>query len=342
MLDEFVDEEDNFNLSSLPPSYANKLNGFLREACKQGHLTCVNVLVDKGADVNYIDRQEKTTVLQVAIMNGRRNIIEYLLGKASEKTVKAAYSYTREKRDKLDEALRILDKKSNNNTAINDISKQVSDLKVDDLTKEVISNNKEVALSAKDSPLFTLDLTTQTEYQKSNDDLQKRFDLFKKESEEIVKELNSQIEKLGADLNAEREANSETRDLLNSLGKELTSKDEEISSVKVERDSERRAKEIAKRILSVDNMNIPVVKRNPLLDFADKPAHKSRSTMDFSNFDIQGKGNKPPVPTTSALLVPNRKKQEGSKDDLEIHIDDNGVKYRVRRLVKRWEQITNV
>jgi len=372
MLEEFSDEEETFDLSNVPPYYAQKLNGFLREACKQGHLTCVDVLVSKGADVNYVDKRDKTTVLHEAIFHGHTNIIEYLYNQANEKTRQSARTFALDKFKKLEDALKVFkylpskDPEANTREDGN-VNEAGTNGKEDEgkgkghidgrtspskyTVREVsplpsngeiysISNEKYNNLKNNYNELKRDFSDLHKDYnglQKDYDELQKKYELYKKESEEMVKQLNTQVERLNNELALEKEHNQETEDVLDSLGKELSQKMREITSVKTERDTERRAKEIARKILSLDDLNMPIVKRNPLLDLPEMPkTENARNSIDFSNFDIQGKGNRPPT-----TLIPNRVKQEGSRDDMENHIEDR-VKYRVRRLVRRWEEMTDV
>jgi len=356
MLEEFSDEEENFDLSSVAPYYAQKLNGFLREACRQGHITCVDVLVSKGADVNYIDRKDKTTVLHEAILNGHTNIIDYLYNKANEKTRQNVRAYAIDKHKKLEEALIVLkhlpakepEVKAKEDNHVNeavitkkDKAKEYPDLVIlsprrDNGEPYSTVGEKYQTLKTNFAELKKDFTDLHKEYngvQKDYDDLQKKFDTYKKESEDMIKQLTVQVERLNNELAMEKEHNLETEDVLDNLGKELSQKMKEITLVKTERDTERRAKEIAKKILSIDSDNIPVVKRNPLMDMPEKPKNENaRNSIDFSSFNIQGQGNKPP-----STMV----KKEGSKDDIEIHIEDR-VKYRVRRLVRRWEEMTDV
>jgi len=347
MLEEFSDEDENFDLSNLPPYYAQKLNGFLREACKQGHLTCVEVLVSRGADVNYIDKQDKTTALETAILSGHNNITEYLYSKANEKTRQNAYSFATDKLRSFQEALSILkelpvrDGDSGGTNGEHAVSKEPKGKEKVELTYSFAASK-----SPSDSNFNELKndyKQLHNDYnglQKDHEDIQKRYDMYKTESEEIIHSLKKQVERLNNELVLEKEHNQETEDVLDNLGKELSQKMKAITSVKIERDTEMRAKELAKKILGGGGENngdlqALAVKRNPLLDLPDKPKMSAtRNSIDLKNFDIQGKGNRPPVPSKT--------KKEGSKDDLEIQNMEDRVKYRVRRLVKRWEDMADI
>lgn len=344
MLEEFSDEDENFDLSNLPPYYAQKLNGFLREACKQGHLTCVEVLVSRGADVNYIDKHEKTTALEAAILGGHNNITEFLYSKANEKTRQNALSFTNNKLQIFQEALSILkqlpvrDDGSNGEHAVDKgkepKGKEKADLTSYTFTTAKCSVDKHQTLESNFNEIKNDYKQLHNDYnglQKDYDDIQKRYELYKTESEELINSLKKQVDRLNNELVLEKEHNQETEDVLDNLGKELSQKMKAITSVKNERETERRAKEIAKRILSGADPNGDGVttKRNPLFDLPDMPkTSNARNSVDFKNFDIQGKGNIPP--TSDSDLVPSRVKKEGSKDDLEIHEMEDRVKYRVR------------
>jgi len=347
------EEEDNFDLSNLPPYYARKLNGFLREACKQGHLTCVDVLVSRGADVNYIDKHEKTTVLQTAIANGHIPITEYLFNKANEKTRQSAYKYTVEAHRKLAEALDIFkpfkdgnkegkkgEKKENVEKAeekvvtgeakielnhireFEEASAPEQDLQIEMYREVDVLFTPPSETEDPSTPPLTLpsngtscsvNCEHKTKYddlrkdydglQADYDDLQTRYDLHKRASEELISQLNVQIARLNNELKLEKEHNQETEGVLDTIGKEFSIKMKEIA----------------------------VVKRNPLLDLPEHPKDASRkSPIDFS------KGN-----NTSSTLTPSKTKKEGSQDDIEMHMEDR-VKYRVKRLVRRWEEIADV
>jgi len=346
MLEEFSDEDENFDLSNLPPYYAQKLNGFLREACKQGHLTCVEVLVSRGADVNYIDKQEKTTALEAAILSGHNNITEYLYSKASEKTRQNAYSFATDKARAFQEALSILkelpvrDDGNNGDLSVDKGKELKGKEKIEhtfSFTPAKCSVEKHQTLDSSFSELKNDYKQLHGDFnglQKDYDEIQKRYEMYKTESEDLIHSLKKQIDRLNNELALEKEHNQETEDVLDNLGKEyviqLKQKVKDITNVKIERDTERRAKEMAKKIDS--NGNVPAVKRNPLLDLPDKPKRSnSNNAIDFRNFDIQGKGNRPPTAV-----------KEGSKDDLEIQNMEDRVKYRVRRLVKRWEEMADI
>jgi uncharacterized protein YfbU (UPF0304 family) len=336
MGDEYIDEEENFDLSNLPPYYAQKLNGFLREAISKGYLTCVDVLVSKGADVNYVDRRDKATALQIAITHGHKDITEYLYNKSNEKTRQAAHVFARENLKKMEAALSIFkDTSTPTPPQADNVVKEHEKPTVDhDKGKkketEHVANNhiqteKYKELEADHSELKKEYGRLHKEYnglELDYNDLQKKFDTYREETDKMIEQLKSQVDRLHNELIMEKEHNIETEDVLDQVGQELTQKMKEINLVKIERDSERRAKEVAKKILSTEN---PA----PVATIADIPepakAGNARNRIDLS--------------FNTASLVPNKVKQEGSKDDLELHIEDR-VKYRVRRLVKRWEERT--
>jgi chromosome segregation ATPase len=337
MGDEYIDEEENFDLSNLPPYYAQKLNGFLREAIAKGYLTCVDVLVSKGADVNYIDRRDKTTALQAAILHGHKDITEYLYNKSNEKTRQAAHAFARENLKKLEAALSIFkdiptpttpqaDKvvKEHEKPTVDHAAEKGKKKEADHLANN-IQAEKYKELEADHSELKKEYAHLHKEYnglELDYNDLQKKFDSHREETDKMIEQLKSQVDRLHNELIVEKEHNIETEDVLDQVGQELTQKMKEINLVKIERDSERRAKEVAKKMLTTDS---PAA----VATIADIPepakAGNTRNRIDLS--------------FNTASLVPNKVKQEGSKDDLELHIEDR-VKYRVRRLVKRWEERT--
>jgi len=369
LMEEYNDEDDTFDLSNIPPYYAQKLNGFLKEASKQGHLTCVEILVSKGADVNYIDKRDRTTVLQTAIFNGHNKITEYLYNKSNEKTRQAAHAYARDNLKKMEDALKIFkdpandsDKSSGSskaetqttevekvtedvkaNTEVDTVSKEYDEKKTADegakTTKPLVDEkqhlNNQNAINVQPELFLELEanhLDLKKDYnhlhreynalEADYDELTKKYDAYKKETDEVIFQLKHQVERLNNELAMEKEHNEETEDVLDNLGKELSDKMREIASVKIERDTERRAKEIAKKILD----NAGASSNGLLLNTPESPKSENlRNRIDLS--------------FTSNTLVPNKVKQEGSKDDIEIHIEDR-VKYRVRRLVKRWEERT--
>jgi hypothetical protein len=357
-MEDYNDEEDTFDLSNLPSYYAQKLNGFLREASKQGHLTCIDVLVSKGADVNYVDKQDKTTVLQAAILNGHNNIIEYLYNKSNEKTRRTAHSYARDKLKKLEDALRIFQEPNGEVELISAVqpthakAPEVGHVPDKGKQKEGTEEVKSVRIEkeSQTDKVFREEMQVDAEeylelqanhkelkkdynilHREYNaleidfEDLQKRYNLYKSETDESIFQLKHQVERLNNELALEKEHNEETEDVLDNLGKELSQKMREITTVKIERDTERRAKEIAKRILSLDN-NTTLSPSGLNVDIPET----AKSENSRNRIDLSFGTNK---------LVPNKVKQEGSKDDIEIHIEDR-VKYRVRRLVKRWEERT--
>jgi len=372
-MEEYNDDDENFDLSNITPYYAQKLNGFLKEASKQGHLTCVELLVGKGADVNYIDKRDKTTVLQTAIFNGHNKITEYLYNKSNEKTRQAVHAYARDALRKLEDALKIFKDPANDSdkSGVN-IKEEVktkeelkaaedvkAKAKIDVISNEENNGKKTEDESAKitrpqvdekprisdqdDGPLPLVQPETFLELEANHqelkkdynhlhreynaleidyDELSKKYNTYKSETDEVIFQLKHQVERLNNELALEKEHNEETEDVLDNLGKELSQKMREITSVKIERDTERRAKEIAKKILGDSGAG-----SNGL--FLDAP-EASKSDNLRNRIDLSFGTNN---------LVPNKVKQEGSKDDIEIHIEDR-VKYRVRRLVKRWEERT--
>jgi len=291
-----------------------------------------------------------------------------LYNKSNEKTRQAAHAYARDNLKKMEDALKIFkdpandsDKSSGSskaetqttevekvtedvkaNTEVDTVSKEYDEKKTADegakTTKPLVDEKQHLNNNAINvQPELFLELEANhldlkkdynhlhREYnalEADYDELTKKYDAYKKETDEVIFQLKHQVERLNNELAMEKEHNEETEDVLDNLGKELSDKMREIASVKIERDTERRAKEIAKKILD----NAGASSNGLLLNTPESPKSENlRNRIDLS--------------FTSNTLVPNKVKQEGSKDDIEIHIEDR-VKYRVRRLVKRWEERT--
>eukprot|EP00026_Physarum_polycephalum_P000331 Phypoly_transcript_00331.p2 GENE.Phypoly_transcript_00331~~Phypoly_transcript_00331.p2 ORF type:complete len:553 (+),score=154.02 Phypoly_transcript_00331:133-1791(+) len=108
-LNDLSDDESAIDVSELPSEYRVKLNGFLRNACNDGHETLTRVLLDKGADVNYITTNTQLpTALHVAVSNTREHILPILLPQASSATIQAALQYAIQYRERLTTIIRIL------------------------------------------------------------------------------------------------------------------------------------------------------------------------------------------------------------------------------------------
>jgi hypothetical protein len=109
LTDTLSDDDSAIDVSELPSEYRVKLNGFLRSACVDGHETLTRILLDKGADVNYITTNTQLpTALHVAVSNTRERILPILLPQASSATIQAALQYAIQYRTRLAAIIRIL------------------------------------------------------------------------------------------------------------------------------------------------------------------------------------------------------------------------------------------
>jgi len=356
MMEEFGEEDDNFDLSNLPPYYANKLNGFLREACRQGHVACVDVLVSRGADVNHIDKQDKITVLQEAILHGRTQILEYLYGKANEITRQSALAYATERSKKLDEILKILQpgRSTSDDVAVKSEFKEVVS------SKEVVNDNHSeprFEITLKEDTLSVSAQSPPTEDKKYSElrknydtlqnnsyELQKHFETYKAETEDLLGQLNTQVERLNNELTEEKKINQENEDVIDSLGVELSVKWREIKTV-AKREREKRAKEASNSDLTtLATTNPPGVSVSPppgqsrTADIAEKPRNSSLSN---SSESLTKPKTTPQSTTTPPMPTPSKSKKIGSKDDVAIRLEDR-VKDRVRRLINRWEEMAEL
>jgi len=105
------DDDGTIDITELPNEYKIKLNGFLRSACQDGHETLTRVLLDKGADVNYVAPTAfAPTALHVAILQGKDKIVPILLPQANEATVQSALKFALEYQTKLANIIRALQK----------------------------------------------------------------------------------------------------------------------------------------------------------------------------------------------------------------------------------------
>jgi len=105
------DDDGAIDITELPNEYRIKLNGFLRNACHDGHETLTRVLLEKGADVNYVSPTASLpTALHVAVIQGRDKIVPVLIPHANETTIQSVLSFATEHQSKLANIIRLLQK----------------------------------------------------------------------------------------------------------------------------------------------------------------------------------------------------------------------------------------
>jgi len=105
------DDDGTIDITELPNEYKIKLNGFLRTACQDGHETLTRVLLEKGADVNYVSPAARApTALHVAILHSRDKVVPLLLPQANEATIQSALKFAHDLHIKLGSIVKILQK----------------------------------------------------------------------------------------------------------------------------------------------------------------------------------------------------------------------------------------
>lgn len=72
--------DEGMTMLELEMNYANE-GLFLHDATMQGNLKLVQFLIEKGADPNVRDEEDRTCPLEVAVNNDQREVAKYLLDK---------------------------------------------------------------------------------------------------------------------------------------------------------------------------------------------------------------------------------------------------------------------
>jgi len=311
----------------LSPFYSNRLNEFLRAACQQGQIMWVQLLLQKGADVNAPDSIDHLTALDRAISLGRERIVELLLPKATKSTIGTALKRVQNRKELSDIFLKVLQ-----------FQEQRKEVSVSDQPPP----NDESQESSQPSNESQESIQPSHELEERIISLQSENERIKAEFEELKKEkieLLAQNQKLSSELNKETEARKDLQSKVQALEGELTVRNQEISSVKIERDTERRAKENAKRILSLDGVNLPNITSSATVTESNlSPSNKSRLTKTSSTLNISMHMDTASTANGSTMPAPNTGILARTRDDLES-VMENQIKSRVRKLVRRWEDM---
>jgi len=292
--------------------YFSIQNDYLRSASEQGQRIWVQQLLQKGADVNSTDKLDHKTALEKAVSQGHQHIVEVLLPKASPPTIEAALKLSQQMKERSVIFLAILQGRQN------------KDVKIESVSTAGGGTNEEQSVFL-DEKLLVLE--------RENERVKAEFEKYKREQATQTSELLSQTQRLTEELNQETESRKEMENAVLELEKEMQIRNMEISSVKIERDTERRAKENAKRILSLDSLNMPPAPPNNL--------SKPKLTKATSSISI---GSKEASPAGFLSLPPSTQsvtRELKVRDDME-QVMENQVKSRVRRLVRRWEDMKSL
>lgn len=344
---EIEDAQEPFDPSSLSPLFLERLNEFLRSASEQGQKIWVQHLLQKGADVNAVDSVDHKTALDKAIIKGHQHIVEVLLPKASPSTVEAALKLTQQLKERSLVFLNILQGTQNQDKQKDVIEESVTtpkgsanegqkDVSEESGTTPEGGTNEEQKVSvtisvSEEAPATSLEEKVLA-LEREKERVKAEFERYKKEQATQATDWLQQTQKLTAELNKEIESRKQVEGKVEELEKEMQIRNLEISSVKIERDTERRAKENAKRILSLDSINMPAVPSTP------NPSNKPKLTKATSATSISFKDSNtlggPPALTPGPPL-------SKSRDDME-QVMENQVRSRVRRLVRRWEDMKNL
>lgn len=408
------DEEGSIDISELPNEYRIKLNGFLRNACHDGHETLIRILLDKGADVNYITpTAELPTVLHVAVSNTKDKILPILLSQASDETIESALQFALQSQTKLVDIVRILKKEDSSVSSTTTTTSQTTPGEPTDSPQKETITQTTTSLPT-ETPTDTPPKQETPPPPANPDDAPKKDDdgfhekiAFQerqlkqleeqaKEQEEQIRKLREQLagmeaEKMNVTNNFEEYKKKievtleENRAQIEKLEKESDLKGRKIEKLTKERDKERKAKEVAKRILSSNGPSetetIPLSSAIRL-GLAESPS-PSPSPIPNGSLDDSGEiteggektdkstpeivvspseegttslsaglspqSNTPASPDTrgssskggiSKDPSPRVRRNTGetrAKDDMDIASE--AERARVRRLVKRWEEM---